>query len=142
MTNANAKLQSKKYHARLWLDEHQIWNANIEEIPEVHTFGRTLGKAREYIADALALWLNVPIEEVTRKIEFRAPELPSRALRAIDEAVNARQKSALMAQLALEKMSDAALALTNQCHLSMRDAAELLGLSHQRIQQIVKSRRP
>ena len=52
-----------RYHAAFTLDESGMWLAQIDEIPQVHTFGRTLGKAREYVVDALALWLDVPTTE-------------------------------------------------------------------------------
>ena len=55
------------------------------------------------------------------------------AERQIAEAVN-RSASDLLEQ--------ASVSLVNESHLSLRDAAEILGLSHQRIQQLVANARP
>jgi predicted RNase H-like HicB family nuclease len=126
-----------RYHATFELDESGVWIAQIEEIAQVHTFGRTLGKAREYLVDALALWLGVPIENVKGSIEFRPVALPVKVQSAVDEANAARVIAEASTKAAGELMSYAALALTKEARLSVRDAAELLGISHQRVQQLV-----
>jgi predicted RNase H-like HicB family nuclease len=112
--NKSQLLQST-YHANFELDQSGVWLAEIEEIPHVHTYGRTLGKARQYVVDALALWLNEPIESLKDRIEYRPPALDSTLLTKVHEAQ----------------------ALTADAKLSLRDAAELLGISHQRVQQLV-----
>jgi len=66
----NTQLTTTRYHATFELDEFGNWIAQVTEIPQVHTFGRTLGKAREYLVDALALWLSVPL---TRQGLHRLP---------------------------------------------------------------------
>lgn len=125
------------YHATFELDESGVWIAQIEEIPQVHTFGRTLGKAREYLADALALWLDVPIDNVKHSIDIRPVVLPAAVQRAVDEANAARVIAEATTATAGALMSEAALALTKDARLSVRDASELLGISHQRVQQLV-----
>jgi predicted RNase H-like HicB family nuclease len=125
-----------RYHASFELDESGTWIAQIDELPQVHTFGRTLGKAREYLADALALWLNVSIDNVKGSIEYRPVSLPVQVQSAVDEATIARDFAEVMATTASSLMSEAALALTKSARLSYRDAAEFLGISHQRVQQL------
>jgi predicted RNase H-like HicB family nuclease len=124
------------YHARFVLGE-DTWLAEIVEIPEVHTFGRTLGKAREYLVDALALWLDEPIEDVRKRLEFGIPELPEEIREAAQLAVGARELAECISKEAAELMTAGASALVVDAHLSIRDAADILGLSHQRVHQIL-----
>jgi predicted RNase H-like HicB family nuclease len=130
-----------RYHATFELDESGVWIAQIEEIAQVHTFGRSLGKAREYLVDALALWLGVPIENVKGSIEFRPVVLPEKVQSSVDEANAARVIAEASNGTAGVLMTDAALALTKDARLSVRDAAEFLGISHQRVQQLASEGR-
>ncbi|MGD1014546.1 MAG: type II toxin-antitoxin system HicB family antitoxin [Acidimicrobiales bacterium] len=125
------------YHGNFVLDESGVWLAQIEEIPQVHTFGRTLGKARQYLADALALWLDVPTELLKDRIEYRPAALPPALLNAVHEAKAAREIAEGATATASDLMTTAARALTEEAKLSLRDASELLGISHQRVQQLV-----
>jgi len=131
------QLMTERYHAVFELDESGDWIAQIVEIPQVHTFGRTLGKAREYVVDALALWLNEPIDEVRRSIEFQPIALPIGVQNIVYEANAARAMADAASEALNGFMSMAALALTTEARLSLRDASELLGVSHQRVQQLV-----
>jgi hypothetical protein len=87
--------------------------------------------------DALALWLNEPIESLKDRIEYRPPALDSTLLTKVREAIAAREIAGGATIAAGELMTTAAQALTADAKLSLRDAAELLGISHQRVQQLV-----
>jgi predicted RNase H-like HicB family nuclease len=126
------------YHAIFALVDG-TWLAEIVEIPEVHTFGRTLGKAREYIADALSLWLDQPLAFVRSHIEFEVPTLPDPIRESAELAVAARIRAELASREAAEIMTASASALVRDGHLSHRDAADILGISHQRVHQILQS---
>jgi predicted RNase H-like HicB family nuclease len=130
------------YHANFRLDPSGQWLAELEEIPEVHTYGRTLGKAREYLVDALALWLDTDPDSVKDRIEFRTPDLPRQVLETVETALAEREIAEVVSRVVADLMSAASVALVEDAHLSMRDAAEILGLSHQRVQQLVAAARP
>jgi predicted RNase H-like HicB family nuclease len=131
-----------RYHATFELDPSGQWLVELDEIPQVHSFGRTLGKAREYLLDALSLWLGEPVEGIGDRVVFRDPELPSHVQETVDMAVAGRAIADAAARVAADLRARASLELVNDARLSMRDAADILGLSHQRIQQIVAAGQP
>ncbi len=130
-------MKTMTYHATLELDPHSgQWMADIEGIP-VHTWGRTLGKVKEYAHQALALHLDVAVAAVRGQLLFRTPQLPASVLQAMEQAEMARDEADGAKARAAEAKAAAARALVRDAHLSMRDAAEVLGVSHQRVQQLL-----
>ncbi len=129
------------FAAKFYLDQSGTWIVELEDLPEVHTYGKTLGKAREYIVDALALWLNLSVDEARERISFQTPELPTEVSEAVERAVAERLIAESVARVAADVMVEASVALVDQAHLSMRDAADILGISHQRVQQLVAGSR-
>ena len=136
MVEAKVVRTTTKYHVTFEF-ENDAWLAQVDEIPQVHTFGATLGKSREYVVDALALWLNVPAGSLRGHVEFAPVELPKATRGLIDNAIAMRELADSAAQTAPQMMGEAAFTLVRENHLSMRDAGELLGVSHQRIQQLI-----
>lgn len=110
--------------------------ADIEGLP-VHTWGRSLGKVKRFAHEALASHLDVPVAELEGRIVFRKPQLPDSVLHALEEAETARTEADGATARAAEAKAAAARALVHDAHLSRRDAAEVLGLSHQRVQQLL-----
>lgn len=129
------------FTANFSLDQSGIWIVELLGLPEVHSYGKTLGKAREYIVDALALWLNVEADEAWSRISFGTPELPPEVSEVVERAVAERKIAESVAKVAADVMVDASVALVDRAHLSMRDAGDILGISHQRVQQLVSANR-
>lgn len=125
----------KKYTAR-YTFEAGDWIVEIDEVPQVHSFGRTLARARENIRDALALWVqasdpdSLPIDE-----QFEG--LPKGLIEVVATANETRAKATELAEEAQQLTAQAARKLVEDHGMSVRDAAELLHVSHQRVHQLV-----
>jgi len=122
------------YTAVFERDDEGYWLVELAEEPRVHTYGRTLAKARVHIRDATALWFEVDPAAVVLVEDVRLPH-PVRA--SVDRARGERARAQELQQAAAGATREAARALVGEGHLSVRDAADVLGLSHQRVQQLL-----
>ncbi|MEY2446782.1 MAG: hypothetical protein QOH79_258 [Acidimicrobiaceae bacterium] len=113
--------------------DDDAWLVHIKDIPNCHTYGRSLRQAETRIRDALGLWLDRDPEELTI-----TPELPPKVALVASKASQARYDAERAGTKAQEATIDAVRRLTDM-GLSRRDAADLLGISHQRVQQLLAS---
>lgn len=128
-------------------DDSGAWIASVPALRGVHTYARTLARLRSYLQDAIALWLEVDLLDAGEPdphvdpgsitIELQV-KLPAQARRATDGARRRRERARTAEADAATATRDAARALV-ESGLSRRDAAEVLGLSHQRVQQLLRS---
>ena len=135
------------YVAEVERDESGNWLASVPALRCVHTHARTLASLRRYLQDAIALWLEVglldagePDPHVDRDsitVELRV-KLPARVRRITDTARRRRERARGAEAEAAAATRDAARALV-ESGLSRRDAAEVLGLSHQRVDQLLRT---
>jgi predicted RNase H-like HicB family nuclease len=124
-----------KYKVVFERDETGAWIARLPAVPGCHTYGRTIDQARRRIREALVLWVDdAETSELVEDIR-----LPTHALKAIRESRAARSRAENERAKAQSAMAATARALVKELNLGLRDAAELLGLSHQRVQQLVQS---
>lgn len=114
--------------------EGDVWVAEVREVPQAHTYGRTLARTKEHLRDALALFLDVPIEAVDIMVHIDGV---GGATELVDAAINARQQAERLNEEARQATSRAAIALVRVAKLSFRDAGAALGMSHQRVEQLV-----
>jgi predicted RNase H-like HicB family nuclease len=129
-----AMSRKKTYVAIYERDEHDdAWNVRIEGLVGCQTYGRSLRQAQHRIREALALWLDRDPDSLTIR-----DQLP-RELAEVAQRVNqARAEAERAGTNAQKQVARAARTLTER-GLSRRDAAELLGLSHQRVQQLLEA---
>lgn len=125
----------KRYRVVLERDETGAWGASIPSVPGCHTHGRSLVEARRRVREALALWIDgADGAEIVDDVR-----LPDEAADAVGRSRGARDKLAVARDAAGIATSDAVHRLVDELGLGVRDAAYLLGLSHQRVQQLLRS---
>ena len=64
----------KKLTAVFHRDDEGYWLVELVEEPRIHTYGRTLAKAREHIADAAALWFQVAPDQLDLREDIHLPK--------------------------------------------------------------------
>lgn len=117
-------------------DEAGWWVASTDKIAGCHTQGRSISQARERFIEALELFVEDPSDlEFTEDIH-----IPAVVRRAVDSALEDRERADALQQKAQESTAAVARKLVLEHHLSVRDAGELLHLSHQRVQQLVPAK--
>lgn len=124
----------KQYRVVLERDESGTWIATVPSVPGCHTYGRSLVEARRRIREALALWVE-DVETAELKDDVR---IPREAVAAVRRSVAARLELASAREAAAAATDVAIERLVTEFGLGVRDAAYLLGLSHQRVQQLVR----
>jgi predicted RNase H-like HicB family nuclease len=120
------------------------WVVSIPALQGCHSQGRSLSEARTRIRDALSLHeeqLDGKVRQVARDAVLEEDvRLPAELRAAIRRVHRARERAAVAASEVREAQSAAARALSET--RSLRDAGELLGLSHQAIKKILAASSP
>lgn len=112
--------------------EDLLWRAFIEESPDIHGDGRSLSAVQEQIRTAIFEHGHLDPEIVDHI------DLPRGSREAVAAAAEARRVAADAAERSAELTSQAARSLVAS-GLSLRDVATVLGLSHTRVQQLLRS---
>jgi predicted RNase H-like HicB family nuclease len=126
-------VNSTSYRAVFERDESGQWIVRVPSVRGCHSYGRTLGQARQRIREALGLW----VDDWERAELVEEIRLPKSALAAVRRSREARRRADVQRERAHRTTAEAARALIDEVGLGMRDAGDLLGLSHQRVQQLV-----
>jgi predicted RNase H-like HicB family nuclease len=120
------------YTVGLERDESGSWIASVPAVPGCHTHGRSLVEARRRIREALSLW----VDDADRAELVDDVQLPRAALAALRRSRRTRTKLARVRSEAAATTAEAVTRLVDELDLGLRDAAYLLGLSFQRVQQV------
>ncbi len=124
----------KRYQVVLERDETGAWIATVPSVPGCHSYGRSLVEARRRVREALGLW----VEDAHGAELSDDVRLPRDAVAAVRRSLGAREKLTQARDVAGSATTDAARRLVD-AGLGVRDAAYLLGLSHQRVQQLLRA---
>lgn len=125
--------ESVSYIVKVERDESGAWIARVPQVPGCHTYGRSLRQVKGRIREALSLWVD-DADQAELEFDIR---LPSEIRQRVAAARRSREAAHEAQRAARETAALSALALVRTHRLSVRDAAELLGISHQRVQQLV-----
>ena len=119
------------------IDIGEFWYC-VEDRPEVRRLRRAADSGtildERRIREALSLWVDDADDAVIEE-QIR---LPAAARVALQRAKRARERADRERSRAQEETERTARALLDEVGIGMRDAGELLGISHQRVQQLVK----
>ena len=126
----------KTYRVAYERDESGWWVASVRGVRGCHTQGRTVDEARRRIVEALGLFVG-NAHNATIVDDVKLPKSAARAVRAYatlrKKAEEEDRRAALAARRAVRVLR------AGRLKMSARDAARLLGLSHQRIHQLTQS---
>lgn len=121
------------YHVTYERDQSGWWVASVRGVRGCHTQGRTVDEARRRIREALELF----VEDAGTARLVDDVKLPAAATRAIRTYATYRKKAEEEDRRASQAARRAVRVLrTGKLKMSARDAARLLGLSHQRVHQL------
>lgn len=126
----------KRYRVAYERDESGWWVASVSGVRGCHTQGRTVDEARRRIKEALELFVDdartAPIVD-----DVKLPISATKAIRAYAalrrRADEEDRRAARAARRAVRVLRSGKL------KMSARDAARLLGLSHQRVHQLTQT---
>ena len=127
----------KTYRVTYERDESGWWVASVRGLPGCHTQGRTVDEARRRVAEAMELFLgNARSAKIVDDVKL--PVIAKKAIRAYTtlrrKAEQEDRRAALAARRAVKVLRGGRL------KMSARDAARVLGLSHQRVHQLAQER--
>jgi predicted RNase H-like HicB family nuclease len=123
----------KTYHVTYERDESGWWVASVRGLRGCHTQGRTVDEARRRIVEAMGLFVDNPRSAKVVDL-VKLPAVAKKAVRAYatlrKRAEQEDRRAAVAARRAVRVLREGRL------KMSARDAARVLGLSHQRVHQL------
>jgi predicted RNase H-like HicB family nuclease len=117
-----------------------VWTASIDPSQGAACVsqGRSIGEARKRIREALSVYLDD--DRAAERAELIDDvKLPARVKAAVLKSTRLREAAEAAQSKSIEVSTVAAQLLTN-AGISRRDAAEMLGVSYQRVQQLSAKR--
>ena len=106
------------------------WLVDVDGMPDVCTFGRTLDEAAVNAREAIAVTVDASESDVELEEHFAVADVD------VEELASLRDQAQEMHEVYLSCQRAAALRLA-EAGVSRRDSARMLGVSHQRVQQLV-----
>ena len=127
-----------RWTVRFEIDPTGWWVVTVPRVRGCLTQGRTLAQGLRRIREALALF--VGDAAAARAVLVPDVALPAGARKAIARLERVRISLRALQNEAAALSRKAAAILLGDVGLSVRDAAELLELSHQRVHQLARTR--
>ena len=106
------------------------WLVDLDGMPDVCTFGRTLDEAAVNAREAIAVIVDASESDVELEEHFAVADVD------VHELASLRDRAQDLHKPYLSRQRAAALRLA-EAGVSRRDSARMLGVSHQRVQQLV-----
>lgn len=129
----------KTYKTVFRPDDNGWWFIDVPELPGCHSQARNIASGRDHIREAISMVANADLDTFDIDIDY---QLPKAQQSAVAKARRSRERAAEAAQRATEaaRATEEAIRALQEGpgKLAMRDVAELVGVSHQRVAQIMK----
>ncbi len=115
------------------VDSDGNWLVRAPDIKGCHSYGRSLSEARKNIREALELFT----EDRDSVYLIENQRLPRPVRSAVSACRRARREAETASDTAFEATATAARFLSKETGLGIRDIGELLGVSYQRVAQLL-----
>ncbi len=115
------------------------WAVDVPAIPGARSQARRLDHVEAMAREVIGLLLDADPDSFEIDVEV---DLPEQVRQRVDAVGRARADADDAAQLATGLTGRTALDLRDQLGLSMRDIGRLLGISHQRVAQLLNGQGP
>jgi predicted RNase H-like HicB family nuclease len=110
------------------------WAIDVPELKGVHTQAKRLDQIEPMVRDAIALMLNVPEDSFGVDVRPHLTPAADDAVMRLDKA----RREVIDAQKSLAEAATAAtVALVKGMGLTVRDAGRIIGVSYQRVDQLL-----
>jgi len=129
-----AKVRTKKTYSAKAIRSGDWWAITIPELKGVHSQARRLDQAEAMAREAVSLFLDVPSDSFEVTV---APVLPAAVQADVDKARAVRGEAEERQREAATATARAARELVKGTKLTVREAGQILGVSHQRIAQLL-----
>ena len=131
-----AKVKAKKTYSARAVRSGDWWAITIPDLKGVHSQARRLDQAATMARAAISLFLDVAIDSFEVTV---VPVLPTAIQAQVDRARAVRGEAEGLQREAATATARAARELVSGAKLTVREAGQVLGLSHQRVAQLLHS---
>jgi predicted RNase H-like HicB family nuclease len=129
-----AKVKTRKTYSAKAVRSGDWWAITIAELKGVHSQARRLDQAEAMAREAISLFLDVPMDSFDVTV---VPVLPAAVQADVDKARAVRGEAEERQREAATATARAAQELVKGAKLTVREAGQILGVSHQRIAQLL-----
>jgi predicted RNase H-like HicB family nuclease len=130
------KVKTKKTYSAKAVRSGGWWAITIPQLKGVHSQARRLDQAADMAREAVALFLDVPPDSFEVEV---VPVLPPEVQADVDRARSVRGQAEELQREAATATARAARKLVKGARLTVREAGQILGVSHQRVAQLLHS---
>ena len=128
-------LSTKKIYRVTVEREPGFWIIRVPELKQVVTQARRLADVKLNAQEAIAVWLDKRVDDIDVSVDIK---LPVGIQSALDDAQTLRQEANARLERAGNSLSEVARAMTKDFGMTLRETAEVLGISFQRVAQLVE----
>ncbi|MHB8572903.1 MAG: type II toxin-antitoxin system HicB family antitoxin [Candidatus Dormibacteria bacterium] len=133
-----AEVKKRKTYIAKAIRSGEWWAITIPELKGVHSQVRRLNQAEAMGREAIGLYLDVPSDSFDVSVEAT---LPAAVQADVERAKSVRGQADRLQEEAAGATARAARRLVEGANLTVREAGQILGVSHQRVAQLLHSPR-